>query len=160
MTNLKPETWNLNPAPHQRSSRAQLERTPLPPTLTPQQLTNITRKTFSKLERSPASTPSSVRSLCLPTFRIPHSAFRTFSRRPSSAAPNSSSTLPNRSSHLPKCSRSAQLEPFAGDPLFATSSRQTPYNFAFEKSASHLSTFQPLAKKSCPACHFYPSSIR
>jgi hypothetical protein len=66
--------------------------------------------------------------------------------KPSSAAPNSSSTppncsstLPNCSSNLPNCSRSAQLEPFASEPVFATLSRQTPCNFAPEKTASNLS---------------------
>jgi len=57
----------------------------------------------------------------------------------SSAAPNCSSNPPNCSSNLPKCSRSAQLEPFPGEPIFTTLSRQTPYNFAPEKSPPNLS---------------------
>jgi hypothetical protein len=111
----------------QRSSCAQLERTPLLPTLTHQQLTIITRETFSKLERLPSP------------FRTPHSALRTFSRCPSSAAPNCSSTLPNPSSNVPNPSRNAQLEPFASRPNFTSLSRPTPYESAPEKTTSDLS---------------------
>jgi hypothetical protein len=52
MTNMKPATWNLKPAPHQRSSRAPHERTALSPTLSHQQLTTTGSKTFPKPERS------------------------------------------------------------------------------------------------------------
>jgi len=63
--------------------------------------------------------------------------------KPSSAAPNCSSTLPKSSSDLPKCSSRAHLEPFADEPIFATLSRQTPYNFAPEKSPPDLSPSAP-----------------
>ena len=158
---VKPKTWNLNPAPHPRPPRAQLERTPFSPSLSPQQLTNITRNTFSKLERPAVPSPTFDLGLwtldlllCerLPTSHVP---------KPSSAAPNRSSNLPNRSSNLPKCSSRAQLEPFPNDPVFATLSRQTTYNFAPENSTSHLSVPLPLAdspRNSHPqsTCNQYP----
>ena len=62
-----------------------------------------------------------------------------FNAKPSSHFPNRSSDLPKCSSNFPKCSRSAQLEPFPGEPIFTTISRQTTYNFAAEKTASDLS---------------------
>ena len=58
---------------------------------------------------------------------------------PSSAAPNCSSNRPNSSSDVPKSSRSAQLEPFPSEANFTTLSRQTPCDFAPEKTPCHLS---------------------
>ena len=62
----------------------------------------------------------------------------------SSTAPNCSSSLPNPSSDAPNRSSSAQLEPFPGDPIFATTSRPTTYNSSSEKPASNLSVFLPV----------------
>ena len=133
---MKPETCNLKPVAEQRSSRAQLERPALSPTLTQQQLTATTDEAFSKLERLPASISSSAPALCLP-------AFRTLSRHPSSALPNSSShapncssALPNRSSHIPNRSSRAQLEHMA---IRINPYAATTYEQKSKKSPSRLS---------------------
>ena len=133
---MKPKTWNLNPAPHPRPLRAQLERTPLSPPLTPQQLTNLNRNTFSKLERP--AVPSTTLDFRPWTLDAP-----SHIPKHSSTAPKRSSTLPNCSSTLPKCSRSPQLEPFPAKPIFTTISRQTTYKSDPKKSAPHLSTSPP-----------------
>jgi len=59
------------------------------------------------------------------------------------AAAKCSSAAPNCSSDRPNCSRCAQLEPFPGEPIFTTISRQTTYKSDAEKSASHLSLSPP-----------------
>jgi hypothetical protein len=148
MTNDQPETWNLKPLPR-RPPHAQLERTPLSPTLTPQQLTNINRNTFSKLERPAVPSPTLDLGPRTSNMKLETGApTKVGHLKPcadhSSTAPKRSSTLPNRSSNRPKPSRTAQLEPFPDDPIFTTLSRQTTCNSAREKSASDLSASQSL----------------